>query len=104
MSSELEILKQRIIELEAENAEIPYLRNKLSVSDAEIAELKRRNAEFLRANITRGVMLRLLNSGLRMLSLEIDSRKCNRISYKMSREALRIILLTTIHLASIWLQ
>src|SRR5437879_2716300 len=50
MSSELEVLKQRIIELEAENAEIPDLRRKLSVSDAEIAELKRRNAEFLRAN------------------------------------------------------
>ena len=50
MSSELELLKQRITELEAENTElrkenteIPYLRNKLSVSDAEIAELKCRN-------------------------------------------------------------
>ncbi|CAB4377184.1 unnamed protein product [Rhizophagus irregularis] len=57
MSSELELLKQRITELEAENTElrkenteIPYLRNKLSVSDAEIAELKRSNIEFLRAN------------------------------------------------------
>jgi hypothetical protein len=57
MSSELELLKQRITELEAENTElrkenteISYLRNKLSVSDAEIAELKRRNNEFLRAN------------------------------------------------------
>ena len=50
-------MKQRIIELEAENTElrkenteIPYLRNKLSVSDAEIAELKHRNVETLRAN------------------------------------------------------
>ena len=57
MSSEIKSLKQRITELEAENTElrkenteIPYLRNKLSVSDAEIAELKRRNIEFLRAN------------------------------------------------------
>ncbi|POG75359.1 hypothetical protein GLOIN_2v1565934 [Rhizophagus irregularis DAOM 181602=DAOM 197198] len=64
MSSELEVLKQRITELEfknvkleaenaelrKENTEISYLRNKLSVSDAEIVELKRRNAEFLRAN------------------------------------------------------
>ena len=78
MSSELEVLKQRIIELEAENTEIPDLRRKisefdaervdlrrklsefdaervdlrrkLSVSDAEIAELKRSNNEFLRAN------------------------------------------------------
>ena len=56
MSSELELLKQRITELEAENAElrkenteISNLRIKLSVSDAEIVELKRRNAEFLRA-------------------------------------------------------
>ncbi|RGB42244.1 hypothetical protein C1646_199122 [Rhizophagus diaphanus] len=57
MSSELELSKQRITELEAENAElrkentvIPDLRNKLSVSDAEIAELKRSNNEFLKAN------------------------------------------------------
>src|ERR1051325_4133378 len=57
MSSDLELLKQRITELEAENAElrkenteISNLRIKLSVSDAEIAELKRRNAEVLRAN------------------------------------------------------
>ncbi|PKC63956.1 hypothetical protein RhiirA1_537415 [Rhizophagus irregularis] len=51
MSFELKLLKQRITELEAENTElkkenpeIPYLRNKLS----EIAELKRRNIEFLK--------------------------------------------------------
>src|SRR4051812_16888889 len=67
MSSELEVLKQRITELEAENVviaelrkenaelkkentEISDLRSKLSVSDAEIAKLKRRNAEALRAN------------------------------------------------------
>ncbi|CAB4392818.1 unnamed protein product [Rhizophagus irregularis] len=57
MSSELELLKQRITELEAENTElrkentvIPDLRNKLSIFDAENAELKRRNIEFLRAN------------------------------------------------------
>src|SRR6266542_1008118 len=47
MTSELELSKQHIIELEAENF---GLRNKLSVSDAEIAEFKRRNIEFLRAN------------------------------------------------------
>ncbi|RGB22393.1 hypothetical protein C1646_776155 [Rhizophagus diaphanus] len=64
MSSELESLKQRITELEAkndkleaenaelkkENTEIRDLRIKLSVSDAEIAELKRRNVETLRSN------------------------------------------------------
>ena len=37
-------------ELRKENTEFSYLRNKLSVSDAEIAELKCRNIEFLRAN------------------------------------------------------
>ena len=57
VSSELESLKQRITKLEAENAElrkenteISYLRNKLSVSDAEIAVLKPMNKEFLRVN------------------------------------------------------
>ena len=48
MSSELEVLKQHIIELEAENAEIPDLRRKISEFDAERAELKRRIAEVLR--------------------------------------------------------
>ena len=47
MPSSLELLKQRTTELEAENS---GLRIKLSVSDAEIAELKRSNIEFLRAN------------------------------------------------------
>src|SRR6266542_1612083 len=47
MSSELELSKLRITEREAENS---GLRIKLSVSDAEIAELKRSNIEFLRAN------------------------------------------------------
>src|SRR5215204_402517 len=47
MSSELELSKLRITELEAENS---GLRIKLSLSDAEIAELKRSNIEFLRAN------------------------------------------------------
>src|SRR5215471_10187885 len=60
MSSKIEVLKQHIIELEAENVEnaelrkeiteIRDLRIKLSMSDAEIAELKRRNAETLRSN------------------------------------------------------
>ena len=47
MSSELELSKQRITELKAE---ISGLRIKLSVSDAEIAELKRMRTEVLRAN------------------------------------------------------
>ena len=47
MSFKLESLKQRITKLEAKNL---GLRIKLSVSDAEIAELKCRNAEVLRVN------------------------------------------------------
>ncbi len=47
MSFELELSKQRIIKLEAKNS---GLRIKLSVFDAEIVELKRKNAEFLRVN------------------------------------------------------
>ena len=50
-------MKQHITKLEVENAElrkentvIHDLRIKLSVSDAEIAELKRSSIEFLRAN------------------------------------------------------
>ncbi|RIA87632.1 hypothetical protein C1645_739974 [Glomus cerebriforme] len=57
ISSELEVLKQHITELEAENTElrkenteILYFRNKLSMSDVEIAELKCRNIKFLRVN------------------------------------------------------
>ena len=57
MSFELELLKQYITKFEAkniklkkENTEIFNLRIKLSVSDAEIVELKRRNAETLRSN------------------------------------------------------
>src|SRR5438067_1419974 len=48
MSSKLELLNQRIIKCEAENAEIPDLRRKISEFDAERAELKRRIAEVLR--------------------------------------------------------
>ncbi len=48
MSSELEVLKQRIIELEAKNAKIPDLRRKISEFDAERVELKRKIAEILR--------------------------------------------------------
>ncbi|RIA91040.1 hypothetical protein C1645_822616 [Glomus cerebriforme] len=46
MSSELELLRQRISELETENAD---LRRKISEFNAERAELKRRIAEALRS-------------------------------------------------------
>ncbi|CAB4424981.1 unnamed protein product [Rhizophagus irregularis] len=55
--TDFDVLRQHITELEAENAElrkentvIPDLKNKLSLFDAEVAELKRRNAETLRSN------------------------------------------------------
>src|ERR1041384_7343133 len=80
MSSELEVLKQRIIELEAENAElrkenteIRDLRFKLSVSDAEIAELKRRNAEALRSNAEYNERRDAENTKLRARIEELES-------------------------------
>src|SRR3954452_8957119 len=80
--------KQRISELEAknvkleaentelrkENTEIPYLRNKLSVSDAEIAELKRRNIEFLRANKEYNERRDAENAKLRAENVEFRDR------------------------------
>src|SRR5579871_6793342 len=89
MSSELEVLKQRIIELEAENAEIPDLRRKisefdaervdlrrkLSVSDAEIAELKRSNNEFLRANREYNERRDAENAKLKARIEELESEK-----------------------------
>jgi hypothetical protein len=88
MSSELESLKQRITELGAKNAkleaenkelrkentEISYLRNKLSVSDAEIAELKRSNIEFLRANKEHNERRDAENAKLRAENVEFRDR------------------------------
>src|SRR3954451_17013254 len=103
MSSELELLKQRITELEAENSElrkenteISYLRNKLSVSDAEIAKLKRRNTKFLRANKEYNERCVADNAKLRAENVEFRDR--------LIIVELRIILLTSIHLTSIQLQ
>ncbi|CAB4398620.1 unnamed protein product [Rhizophagus irregularis] len=91
MTSELESLKQRIIELEAENVEIAELRKenaelrkeiteirdlriKLSVSDAEIAELKRRNAETLRSNAEYNERCDAENAKLRAENVEFRDR------------------------------
>ncbi|CAB4373982.1 unnamed protein product [Rhizophagus irregularis] len=83
MSSELGLLRQRITELEAENAEenteISGLRIKLSVSDAEIAELKRRNAEFLRANKEYDKRRDAENAKLRARIKEMESEFGDRI-------------------------
>src|SRR3954449_13355531 len=94
MSSELEVLKQRITELESknvkleaenaelrkENTEISYLRNKLSVSDAEIAELKRRNIEFLRAIEEYNERRDAENAKLRARIEEMESEFGDRIT------------------------
>src|SRR5436190_7709203 len=87
MSSELELLKQRITELEAENAElrkenteISGLRIKLSVSDAEIAELKRRNAETLRSNAEYNERRDAENANLRARIGEMESEFGDRLT------------------------
>src|SRR2546429_6307733 len=88
MSSELKLLKQRIIELEAENAEIPDLRRKLSVSDAEIAELKRRNAEVLRANGKYNEMRDAEKAKLKARIEELESEFRDRITKVEQKQTL----------------
>ena len=99
MSSELELLKQRITELEAENAElrkenteIPYLINKLSVSDAEIAELKRRNAEVLRANGKYNEMRDAEKAKLKARIEELESEFRDRITKVEQKQTLQSAL------------
>src|SRR5436189_5613311 len=95
MSSELEVLKQRIIELEAENAELRKenteicdLRFKFSVSDAKIAELKRRNAEFLRANKEYNERRDAENAKLRARIEEMESRLGDRTTKVHQKQTL----------------
>ncbi|RIA85526.1 hypothetical protein C1645_830685 [Glomus cerebriforme] len=95
MISELELLKQRITELEAENAELRkenteifYLRNKLSVSDAEIAELKRRNNEFLRANKEYNERRDAKNAKLKAENVEFRDR-LTKVEQKQTQNELR---------------
>ena len=68
-------LLAEIAELRKENTEIPYLRNKLSVSDAEIAELKCRNVEFLRANKEYNERRDAENAKLKARIEELESEK-----------------------------
>jgi hypothetical protein len=77
MSSELEVLKQRNTELEAENS---ALRINLSVSNAEIAELKRRNAEVLRANGEYNEMRDAEKAKLKARIEELESEFGDRIT------------------------
>src|SRR6266542_4496659 len=74
MSSELEVLKQRIIELKAENAEISDLRRKISEFDAERAELKRRIAEVLRMTEEERTRRNADNAKLRAENVEFRDR------------------------------
>ena len=85
MSSELELSKQRITELEAENVN---LRRKLSVSDAEIAELKRRNIEFLRANKEDNERRDAENAKLRARIEEMESEFGDRITKVEQKQTL----------------
>src|SRR2546421_12477683 len=85
MSSELKSLKQRITELEAENS---GLRRKLSVSDAEIAELKRRNAEVLRANGEYNEMRDAEKAKLKARIEELESEFRDRITKVEQRQVL----------------
>jgi len=100
--TDLELLKQRITELESknvkleaenaelrkENSEISYLRNKLSVSDAEIAELKRRNIEFLRANEEYNERRDAENAKLKARIEELESEFGDRITKVEQKQTL----------------
>ena len=99
MSSELELLKQHITELEAENAElrkenteIRDLRIKLSVSDAEIVELKRRNAETLRSNAEYNERRDAENAKLRARIEEMESEFGDRITKVEQKQTLQSAL------------
>ncbi|GBB90487.1 hypothetical protein RclHR1_17470005 [Rhizophagus clarus] len=88
ISSELESLKQHITELEAENAElrkentvISDLRNKLSISDAEIAELKHMHTEVLRANEEYNEMRNAENVKLKAIIEELKSENVELRDY-----------------------
>src|SRR6266496_5552805 len=102
MSSELELLKQHITELEAkndkleaenaelrkENTEIRDLRIKLSVSDAEIVELKRRNAETLRSNAEYNERRDAENAKLKARIEEMESEFGDRITKVEQKQTL----------------
>src|SRR4051812_28965157 len=85
MSFELESLKQRITELEAENS---GLRIKLSVSDAEIAELKRKNAEVLRVNREYNKMRDVEKAKLKTRIEELKSEFRDRITKVEQKQTL----------------
>ena len=74
MSSELELLKQRITELEAKNAKL----------EAEKAEIEARNAELLKQVMEKDAKRDVENTELksRVRSLRPDSQYWNRVLLK----------------------
>ncbi|KAF0410770.1 hypothetical protein F8M41_008268 [Gigaspora margarita] len=105
MSSELDLLKQRITELEAENAElrkenteipdlrrklaeIPDLRRKISEFDAERAELKRRIAEALKMTEEERTRRGVENAKLKARIEELESEFRDRITKVEQKQTL----------------
>ncbi|RGB21708.1 hypothetical protein C1646_777457 [Rhizophagus diaphanus] len=86
MTSELELSKQHITELEAENVN---LRRKFSMSNAEIAELKRRNNEFLRANKEYNERRDAENAKLKARIEELESEFGDRITKVEQKQTLQ---------------
>jgi hypothetical protein len=90
MSSKLEVLKQHITELEAENS---GLRIKLSVSDTEIAELKCRNAKVLRMNGEYNEMCDAEKAKLKARIEELESEFRDRITKVEQKRTLQSALI-----------
>ncbi|RIA89406.1 hypothetical protein C1645_824862 [Glomus cerebriforme] len=80
--------KAENVKLRKENAVIPNLRNKLSVSDAKIAKLKRRNIEFLRANKEYNERCDAENAKLRTRIKEMESEFRDRITKVEQKQTL----------------
>src|SRR5436190_23768264 len=95
MLSELKSLKQRITELETENTEIRKkntkifcLRNKLSVSNTEIVELKCKNAKVLKVNGKYNEMYDAEKAKLKARIKELKSEFRDRITKVEQKQTL----------------
>ncbi|GES96449.1 hypothetical protein GLOIN_2v1652170 [Rhizophagus clarus] len=120
--SKLELLKQRITELKTENIKIAKLRKEnaelrkkntdlrmeFANFEAERAELKRRIAETLR--MTEKERMRQDAENVKLRATIEELKKSNTKENAELRDRLtkvkqnQIILLTTVHLTSIWLR
>ncbi|CAG8547734.1 41976_t:CDS:2 [Gigaspora margarita] len=74
MPLELELLRQRIRELEVENAEIPDLRRKISEFDAERAEFKAKIAKLQRQSVEENKRRDAENTELKSKVGELEAR------------------------------